>query len=154
LKRLALVLTHRLEVILRGGVLVRGHEVGDELSAQILPRGNGLVGKVHEPSSWRFLEGHGKPVGHNTLISTRGLDGDDVELEELDGVAGPVIKRADVQPKLVRPDHAALMASESKAPRLVDELPRKLDILDSIADVVEGAVMIFSAALEGDACVF
>jgi hypothetical protein len=36
-KCFALVLTHRLEIILGGGALVRRHEVGDELMAQILP---------------------------------------------------------------------------------------------------------------------
>jgi hypothetical protein len=36
-KRLALVLTHRLKIILGGGALIRGHEVGDELTAQVLP---------------------------------------------------------------------------------------------------------------------
>jgi hypothetical protein len=36
-KHLALVLTHRLKIILGGGALVRGHEVGDKLTAQVLP---------------------------------------------------------------------------------------------------------------------
>jgi hypothetical protein len=36
-KRLALALTHRLKIILGGGALVRGHEVSDELTAQVLP---------------------------------------------------------------------------------------------------------------------
>jgi hypothetical protein len=36
-KRLALVLTHRLKIILGGGELVHGHEVSDELTAQVLP---------------------------------------------------------------------------------------------------------------------
>jgi hypothetical protein len=36
-KRFTLVLTHRLEIVLRGVALVRGHEVSDELSAQMLP---------------------------------------------------------------------------------------------------------------------
>jgi hypothetical protein len=36
-KRLALVLTHRFKIILSGGTLLRGHEVGDELTAQVLP---------------------------------------------------------------------------------------------------------------------
>jgi hypothetical protein len=36
-KCLALVLMHRLKIILCGGALVRGHEVGDELTAQVLP---------------------------------------------------------------------------------------------------------------------
>jgi hypothetical protein len=36
-KRLALVLMHRLKIILGGGALIRGHEVGDELTAQVLP---------------------------------------------------------------------------------------------------------------------
>jgi hypothetical protein len=36
-KHLALVLTHRLKIILGGGALVRGHEVSDELTAQVLP---------------------------------------------------------------------------------------------------------------------
>jgi hypothetical protein len=36
-KRFALVLTHHLEIILGGGALVRRHEVGDELTAQVLP---------------------------------------------------------------------------------------------------------------------
>jgi hypothetical protein len=62
------------------------------------------------------------------LISTRGLDGDDVELEELDGVGGPIVTRANVWPKLVRPDHIALLASESEAPTVIVELPRNIDI--------------------------
>jgi hypothetical protein len=66
---------------------------------------------------------------------------------------GSIITRADVRPKLVRPDHIALLASESEAPRVVDELPGNLDVLASIADVVDGTVMIFSAVLEGDACI-
>jgi hypothetical protein len=36
-KCLALVLMHRLKIILGGGVLVRRHEVSDELTAQVLP---------------------------------------------------------------------------------------------------------------------
>jgi hypothetical protein len=32
-KRLALVLTHRLKIVLGSGALVRGHEVGHELAA-------------------------------------------------------------------------------------------------------------------------
>jgi hypothetical protein len=36
-KRLALVLTHRLKIILGGGALIRGHEVSEELTAQVLP---------------------------------------------------------------------------------------------------------------------
>jgi hypothetical protein len=112
------------------------------------------VRKIHEPSSWSIFEGHGKPIGHRTLISTRGLNGDNVELEEFDGVGGPVVTRADVQLELVRPDHIALLASESKAPGVVDRVPGGLDILASLADVVDGAVVVFAAALEGDACVF
>jgi hypothetical protein len=99
------------------------------------------VRKVHEPNSRCILEVHGKPIGHHTLISTRRLNSDDVELEELDGVGGPIITRADVRPELVRPDHIALLASESEAPRVVDELPSDLDVLASFADVVEGAVI-------------
>jgi hypothetical protein len=110
--------------------------------------------KIHEPSSWSVFEGHRKPIGHRTPISTRGLDGDDVELEEFDGVCGPVVTRTDVRLELVRPDHVALMASESKAPGVVDGIPGGLDVLASFADVVDGAVMIFAVALKGDACVF
>jgi hypothetical protein len=47
-----------------------------------------------------------------------------------------------------------LLASESKAPEVVDGLLGDLDILASFADVVDGAVMIFTAVLEGDVCVF
>jgi hypothetical protein len=104
------------------------------------------VQKVHEPSSRRILEGHEKPIGHHTLISTCGLNGDDVELEELDRVGGPIITHADVRPKLVRPDYIALLASESEAPRVVNKLPSDIDVLASFADVVEGTVMIFSVA--------
>jgi hypothetical protein len=88
------------------------------------------------------------------MISTRGLNGDDVELEELDGVGGPIITRTNVRPELVGPDYVALLASESKAPEVVDGLPGDLDVLVSFADVVDGVVMIFAAALEGDACIF
>jgi hypothetical protein len=84
----------------------------------------------------------------------RGLDGDDVELEEFDGVCGPVVTRADVRLELVRPDHVALLASESKAPGVVDRVPGGLDVLASFADVIDGVVMIFAVALKGDACVF
>jgi hypothetical protein len=110
--------------------------------------------KVHEPSPRRILEGHGKPIGHHTLISTRSLNSDDVELEELDGVGGPIVTRADVWPELVRPDHIALLASESKTPGVIDGLPGDLEVLAIFADVVDGTVVIFAAALKGDACVF
>jgi hypothetical protein len=112
------------------------------------------VRKIHKPSSRSVFEGHGKPIGHRTLISTRSLNGDDVELEEFDGVGGPVVTRADVRLELVRPDHVALLASESKAPGVVDRVPGGLDVLASFADVVDGVVMIFTIALKGDACVF
>jgi hypothetical protein len=112
------------------------------------------VRKIHEPSSRSVLEGHGEPIGHGTLISTRGLDDDDVELEEFDGVGGPVIALADVRLELVRPDHVALLASESKTLGVVDRVFGGPDVLASLADVVDGAVMIFTTALEGDACVF
>jgi hypothetical protein len=69
--------------------------------------------KIHEPSPRSVFEGHGKPIGHRTLICTHGLNGDDVELEEFDGVGGPIIMRADVHLELVRLDHIALLASES-----------------------------------------
>jgi hypothetical protein len=36
-KHLALILTHHLKIILGGGTLIRGHEVGNELTAQVLP---------------------------------------------------------------------------------------------------------------------
>jgi hypothetical protein len=88
------------------------------------------------------------------MISTRGLNSDDVELEELDVVGGLIITRADVWPELVGPDYVALLASVSKTPGVVDGLPGDLDVLASFTDVVNGAVMIFAAALEGDACVF
>jgi hypothetical protein len=112
------------------------------------------VRKIHEPSSWSIFEGHGKPIGHDTLIPTRGLDGDNVELEEFNRVCGSIVTRADVRLELVRPDHVALLASESKAPGVVDRVPGGLDVLASFADVIYGAVMIFMAALKGDACVF
>jgi hypothetical protein len=112
------------------------------------------VRKIHEPSSRSVFESHGEPIGHRTLISTRGLDGDDIELEEFDGVSGPIVTLTDVRLELVRPDHIALLASESKAPGVVDRVPGGLDVLASLADVVDGAVMIFAAMLKGDACVF
>jgi hypothetical protein len=37
MKRLDLVLTHRLNIFLGGGALICGHEVSDELTAQVLP---------------------------------------------------------------------------------------------------------------------
>jgi hypothetical protein len=109
---------------------------------------------IHEPSSWSIFEGHGKPIGHHTLISTCGLDGDNVELEEFDRVCGSVVMRTDVRLELVRPDHVALLASESKAPGVVDGVPRGLDVLASFANVADGAVKIYVVALKGDACVF
>jgi hypothetical protein len=84
----------------------------------------------------------------------RGLDGDDLELEEFDGVGGPVIARGDVWLELVRPDYVALLASEGKTPGVVDRVAEGPDVLASFADVIDGTVMIFAMALEGDACVF
>jgi hypothetical protein len=83
-----------------------------------------------------------------------GLAGDDVELEELDRVGGPVVTRANVRPELVRPDHVMLLASKSEAPGVVDKLSENLDVLACFTDVIDGTVMIFSATLEGDVCVF
>jgi hypothetical protein len=88
------------------------------------------------------------------LISTSGLDGDDVELEELNRVGGPVVTRANVRPKLVRPNHVTLLASKSEAPGVVDKLVGNLDILACFTDVIDGTVMIFLVRLEGDVCVF
>jgi hypothetical protein len=112
------------------------------------------VRKIHEPSPRSVFEGHWKPISHRTLVSTRGLNGDDVELEKLDGVGGAVITRADIRLELVRTDHIVLLATKCKTPEVVDRVPGDLDVLASLADVVDGAVMIFAAALEGDACVF
>jgi hypothetical protein len=109
------------------------------------------VRKIHEPCSQSVFEGHGEPIGHRTLISTRSLDDDDVELEEFDGVCSSVVTRADVWLELVRLDHIALLASECKAPEVVDRVPGGPDVVASFADVVDGAVMIFAAALKGDA---
>jgi hypothetical protein len=78
--------------------------------------------KIHEPHSWSVFEGHGEPIGHRTLISTRGLDSDDVELEEFDGVCSSVVTCTNVWLELIRPDHVALLASESKAPGVVDRV--------------------------------
>jgi hypothetical protein len=103
--------------------------------------------KIHEPSPRSVLEGHGKPIGHGTLISTRGLDGDDVELEEFDEVGGPIATRTCVWLELVMPNHVALLASKSKTPGVVDGVTGGPDVLASFADVVDGAVMIFTAAL-------
>jgi hypothetical protein len=47
-----------------------------------------------------------------------------------------------------------LLASESKAPEIVDRVPGGLDVVASFTDVIDGAVMILAAALKGDACVF
>jgi hypothetical protein len=153
-KRFALVLTHRLEIILGGGALIRRHEVGDELTAQVLPQSYGFMWKIHEPSPQSVLEGHGKPISHHTLVSTRSLNGDDVELEKLDGVGGSIIMCADVRSELFGPDHVALLASESKAPGVVDRIPGDLDVLASFTDVIDGMVMIFAVAIKGDVCVF
>jgi hypothetical protein len=46
------------------------------------------------------------------------------------------------------------LASEGKAPGVVDRIPGDLDVLASFADVVDGAVMIFTVALKGDTCIF
>jgi hypothetical protein len=75
-------------------------------------------------------------------------------LEEFDRVGGPVITRADVQLELVRPDDVALLASEGKTPGVVDRVAGGPGVLASFANVVNGTIMIFMAALEGDACVF
>jgi hypothetical protein len=88
-KRFALVLTHHLEIILGGGALVHRYEVGDELTAQVLPQNYGFVQKIHEPSPRSIFEGHGKPISHHTLVSMHGLNGDDVELEKLTGLEVP-----------------------------------------------------------------
>jgi hypothetical protein len=84
----------------------------------------------------------------------RGLDSDDVELEELDGIGGSIVACTDVRPELVRPDHVALLMSMCEAPRVVDELVGDLEVLAHLTNVIDGAIVIFSAALKGDACVY
>jgi hypothetical protein len=110
--------------------------------------------EVHEPSLRRILEGQGEPVCHDALIPTSGLDNDDVELEELDGVGRSVIASTYVRPELVRLDHVALLMSERKAPRVVDELAGDLDVLTSLTDVINGTVVILLVVLKTDVCVF
>jgi hypothetical protein len=46
------------------------------------------------------------------------------------------------------------LVSESEEPGVVEELVGNLDFLACFADVIDGTVMIFSAVLEGDVCVF
>jgi hypothetical protein len=132
---------HHLEIILGGGALIRRHEVGDELTAQVLPRSYRFMRKIHEPSLRSVFEGHGKPISHHTLVSTRGLNSDNVELEKLDVVGGSIIMRVNVRPEIVGPDHVVLLASESKAPGVVDRILGDLDVLASFTNVVDGAVM-------------
>jgi hypothetical protein len=110
--------------------------------------------KIHEPSLRSVFEGHWKPISHRTLVSTCSLNGGDIDLEKLDGVGGAIITRANIWLELVRPDHIALLASKSKTPGVVDRVPSDLDVLASLTDVIDGAVMIFVAPLEGDTCVF
>jgi hypothetical protein len=110
--------------------------------------------EVHEPSSRCILEGQGEPVCHDALIPTSGLENNDVELEELDGVGRSVVASAYVRPELFRLDHVVLLMSERKAPRVVDELAGDLDVLTSLTDVINGMVVILLVALETDMCVF
>jgi hypothetical protein len=153
-KLLALILTHHFEIVFCCGALVGGHEVGDELPAQVPPRGDELVQQIHEPCSCRVLEGHQEPVGHDVLVTVGCLDNDNVELKEFNGVGEAIAASANVRPKLVGPDHAALLASEREASGVVDEFVANLDVLACFTDVIDGAVVVFSAALEGDACIF
>jgi hypothetical protein len=55
-----------------------------------------------------------------------------------------MIARADVRLELVGPHYIASLASESKAPGVVDRIPGDLNVLASFADVVDGVVMIFT----------
>jgi hypothetical protein len=88
------------------------------------------------------------------LIPTRGLNDDDVELEELDGVGRSVVACADDWPELVRPNHVALFTSEREAPGVVDDLAGDLDVLARLTDVIDGMVVILPVALERDACIY
>jgi hypothetical protein len=83
-----------------------------------------------------------------------GFDNDDVELEEFDGVGGVVIVSGDEWPELVRPYHIAQRADAYEASRVVDKLARNLDIFARFPDVVDGTIVVFTLALEGDASVF
>jgi hypothetical protein len=88
---LAKALAHHLEVVLCGGMLVGGHEVGDELLAEVLSRGDGLRGEVNQPHASLFLEGHGKQVGHDMMFTARSLDAHGVELQEFKRVGAAIV---------------------------------------------------------------
>ena len=88
---LASLLAHSTQVVLGEGALVRALEVCNELLAELLPRVNGVFGKVQEPRQGGILESVGEPVGHDLVVSPRSLDGGGVELQELDGVVRAVV---------------------------------------------------------------
>ena len=71
-KSFARVLLDGLEVPLGCGTVVRRLEIGLELAAEVFPRGNGLLGEVHQPRAGVVLEGHGKPIGHDAVIPMGG----------------------------------------------------------------------------------
>ena len=68
-------------------------EVGDETLAHRTLGGDRSRGQVQEPRACAILEGHGKPVRHDLLVTTRRLDAHLVEPKELGWVGGAVIAR-------------------------------------------------------------
>jgi hypothetical protein len=147
-------MAHGLEVVLRGGTLISGHEVGDKLHAQIHIGGDGLRRQIHETRPCRVLEGHREPVGQDALVPAGCLNSDDVELQGFDVVEGVVIACADVWPELVRLDHIVLLTVKREAPWVVYEFAWDLDVLAHLSNVVDGTVMVFSTMFERDAGVF
>jgi hypothetical protein len=147
-------MAHDLEVVLRGGTLVSGHEVGDKLHALIHIGGDGLGRQIHETRPCRVLEDHREPVGQDALVPVGFLNSDDVELQEFDGVEGVVIACADVWPELVRLDHIVLLTVKREEPWVVYEFAWDLDVLAHLFDVVAGTVMVFSTMFERDAGIF
>jgi hypothetical protein len=61
--------------------------------AEIVPRGDGLHGEVHQPCTTRFLEGHVEPVGQDAVVTTCGLDAHGIELQKLESVGDVVVAR-------------------------------------------------------------
>ena len=79
-----LLLHHSALVVVGECALLRALEVGDELLAELLPGVDGVHGQVEEPGQRGVPERVGEPVCHDLVVSPCSLDGDGVELQELE----------------------------------------------------------------------
>jgi hypothetical protein len=87
------------------------------------------------------------------MFTARSLDAHGVELQEFKRVGAAIIAQREFRPELLWPRDVAHVFDEGEADRVVRSGVPDADVVASLGDVLDGAVLAFTSVLEGHASV-